>query len=89
MQKLKWSAVLQQLPRAALFSFGIAVCVFILASVGSVGLAGGEYAFGPSEGRIVFKAAFVVSLVVYVVVAMLRAKGDSADEVDRADGGSK
>lgn len=89
MRKLKWSTVLKQLPRAALFSFGIALCLFMLASVGSMVLTGGERAFGPSEARIVFGTAFVISLIGYAVIALLRARSDAADDGDGADAGSQ
>jgi hypothetical protein len=83
MRKLKWSVALKQLPRAALFSFGIALSLFMLASMGSMVLTGGEHIFGPSEARIVFATAFSISLICFVAVALLRARSDSADD----DGG--
>lgn len=88
MRKLKWSAALKQLPRAALFSFGIALCLFMIVSIGSMVLASGERALGPSEARIVFTAAFVIALICFAVGALLRAKSDSADD-DGADTGSQ
>lgn len=90
MRKLKWSAALKQLPRAALFSFGIAICLFMFASIGSMALTSGEQSFGPSEARIVFAIAFVISLIGYAVAAVLRARSDAADdEGGGADAGSQ
>lgn len=90
MRKVKWSVALKQLPRAALFSFGIALCLFMLTSLGSMVLTGGEHAFGPSEARIVFVTAFVISLICFAAVALLRAR-TAADDGDGggADAGSR
>lgn len=91
MRKLKWSEALKQLPRAVLFSFGIALCLFMIASIGSMVLTGGDRAFGPSEARIVFATAFVISLIGFAAVALLRARSDVADDDDsgNADAGSQ
>lgn len=89
MQKLKWFAVLKQLPRIALFSFGTAIGLFMIASIGSMVLTDGERAFGPSEARVVFTAAFAISLIGFVVVALLRARSDSAEDGGDADAGSQ
>ena len=83
-------AALKQLPRAALFSFGIALCFLMVAAVRAMVFTGGEHAFGPSEARRVFTAAFVISLICFAVVGLLRSRSDSADDEDGgADPGSQ
>lgn len=84
MRQANWFSALKQLPRAALFSFGIALCFLMVAAVGAMVFTGGEHAFGPSEARLIFTAAFVISLICFAVVALLRARSDSADD----EGGS-
>jgi len=65
--------VMKQLPRAILFSFGIALCMFMIASIGSVVLTDGENAFEPREARIIFIASFVVSFI-FFLIRLLRNK---------------
>jgi hypothetical protein len=65
---------MKQLPRTILFSFGIALCLFMIASVGSVVLTDGESAFGPSEARTVFMVSFLVSLIFFLGRSLLRGK---------------
>lgn len=68
---------LKQLPRTVLFSFGVALGLFMIASVGSVVLTDGEHAFGPREARLVFTSTFIVSFIFFVVRALLRGKKGS------------
>ena len=67
----------KHLPRAVLMSFGVALAAFIVASVGSMVLSGGAYAFGPGTARLVFTSVFVLALVIFVTRALLRAKSDT------------
>ena len=74
MRKLAWREAMKQLPRTLLFSFGVALSLFIIASVGSVMLTDGELAFGPREARLVFASTFVASFIFFSVRALLRGK---------------
>ena len=74
------ATVLKQLIRAALFSFGIAICLFVLISVASTVATGGERSLDPDDARTVFTTAFVISLIFFVAVKMLRTKSRSQDD---------
>lgn len=74
MPKMEWGSATRQLPRTILFSFGIALCIFMIVSVGSVVLTDGENTFGPSEARIVFTTSFVVSFIFFFTRSLLRGK---------------
>ncbi|MCL2525402.1 MAG: hypothetical protein FWF20_11925 [Betaproteobacteria bacterium] len=87
MKKLKWFAVLKPLFRIAMFSFGTAVGLTMIVSVGLIVLTGGEHVGGPSEGRTIFHVAFAISLIGYVVAAVLRGKSDSAENGRDTDAG--
>lgn len=72
MRKLEWDVAIKQLPRAVLFSFGIALCLFMIVSFGAMVLTDREHAFGPGERRLVFATAFVVSFTFFSVKALLQ-----------------
>jgi len=74
MRKLEWVVAMKQLSRIVIFSFGIALCLFMIVSAGSAVLTNGEHTFGPSEARLVFTITFVVSFIFFFVKALLRWK---------------
>ena len=65
---------IKQLPKTMVFSFGLALCVLLIVTVGSMVLTNGEYHFGPSNARHVFTVAFLVLFVFFSIRALLRGK---------------
>jgi hypothetical protein len=63
-----------------MFSFGIAICLFMIASIGTMVFTGGEHAFDPSEARSVFVTAFVIAFTCFAARALLRGRRDSTDD---------
>jgi len=78
MPRLKWVSVFSKLSKIVMFSFGIAVCLLVVASIGSVILSSGSLVFGPKEARTVFSVAFVASLVGLLGVELVRSVRDSS-----------
>lgn len=74
MKKLHWFSALKQLPRLVVFSFAVALVVFIFISIGSIVFSGGKHAFDTNEARFVFITVFIVSLIYLFVKALVRAK---------------
>jgi len=72
MRKLDWGAAMKKLPQTLLFSFGMAICLFMIVFVGSVVLTDGGGAFGPGEGRTVFTGSFLVALVFFLARSLRR-----------------
>lgn len=72
MTKGAWGKGIEQLPRTALFSFGSALGLLMIASVGTLVLSDGRTSFGPSEARFVFAGNFILSFAFFFVRSLLR-----------------
>jgi len=83
MREFEWSSMLRALSRAAVFSFGIALCLLLIAAIAWPMLAGSERAYGPNEARVVFSIAFLVALLGIAATA-----GYERNALDSAESGS-
>lgn len=63
MRKLGWSGFFRELPKMALFSFGIALCCLILVAMVSTFFTQLRQSFNADYSRLVFCCAFGLSIV--------------------------
>jgi hypothetical protein len=67
MRKSRWSGLLKDLPKLALFSFGIALCCLMLVAMMTTFVTKLSHSFDASYARWVFGGAFGISIIGFAI----------------------